>query len=175
MINDIMIIHVSGTSGSGKSYIGALIRKIFAPCELAVVDLDVMLRRAIDAAGNKPNNVAAIQRDVTAQIRDIHRRNPNILITGYSDVVHDKNIHFIDVAADKRYFIDIPFAALLKQFRKRSHNLKSESELRRTAESDKKIYSKHHYTFKSQRDIVMAIITLIGKTSMLPSGCFKRS
>jgi shikimate kinase len=167
-----VVIHVSGTSGSGKSWIGLLMKRIYPDSKLHVVDLDDIFRAAIQrhVEPDSEKKFLMIERDVKAAI-DRLRGHRNLLITGYSDVVVDGKVRYIELGADVKYFIEIPTKHLIQQYRWRASqhvmhtrnevHAYSDAELRRLVIKDRKIYS--GFKIMPQAKIIQAIILQIGK------------
>lgn len=171
-----MIIHVSGTTGSGKTYLGNFIRQIYDRKRLAVIDLDLLFHnilntRQVVETKDAEERFKKIQQTLQQQIAQITRAFRNVLFVGYSDVVVDGKPRYVLFPADRRYFIEVPLPVLIQQYRDRAgqHILStrrevkvlSDADLKRMVRTDHKLYSR--YKWMPQKDIIKEIILLIGK------------
>ena len=171
-----MLIHVSGTTGSGKTYLGNLMSEIYDPKKLLVVDLDMVFHTVMNSKDilkieKIEDRIEAIRDAVRHDILELTGKYKNVLVVGYSDFLVNGRAYFVDLGADKRFFIDIPIDALLKQYKYRAsiqvmstrHEMRvmSTSDLKNTVKVDRKIYNR--YTWLPQQKIIKELILLIGK------------
>ncbi len=171
-----MIIHVSGSTGSGKTYLGNFISELYDRKRLLVVDLDQLFRDVL----NRPDikNTAdsdelykKINDAVRKQVAAICAKFKNVLFVGYSDVLIDGKVKYVELDADYRFFIDIPFSRLVEQYRnragrhvmstRREMRVLSDADIRKIVQTDHKIYSR--YKWMPQKEIIKNIILLVGK------------
>jgi len=168
-----VVIHVSGTSGSGKSWIGLLMKRIYPDSKLHVVDLDEIFRAAIHRHPETDNDkkFQQIDRDVKAHIARLRARHRNLLITGYSDVVVDKAVRYVELGADKKFFIEIPIKNLIQQYRWRAsqhvmhtrheaHSY-SDDDLKKLAAKDRRVY--RDFRLMTQAEIIKTLILELGR------------
>jgi shikimate kinase len=168
-----VVIHVTGTTGSGKSWIGLLMKRIYPDSRLHVVDLDSIFRDAIKRSNAKTADEKFLQIEsyVRARIKELRQRHKNILLTGYSDVVVDGKVRYVELDADEKFFIEIPTKHLIQQYRWRAsqhvahtrHEARTlaDDELQRIVAKDRKVYK--GFRPLPQAQIVQAIILRIGK------------
>lgn len=159
-----MIIHVSGTTGSGKTYLGNFMSQIYNRKKLVVVDLDTLFHLILDVHPDASFEV--IEKELKSYISRITKKFDNTLLVGYSDVKVDGKIKFIDVHPDKRYFIDIPLEDLIRQYNKRADKQVlgtrnkvvrlTDVAIKRMVASDHKMYSQ--YRWMPQKSIIKDII-----------------
>lgn len=168
-----VVIHIAGTSGSGKSWLGMLMKRIYPDKKLHVVDLDDIFKREIDrTVGIKEveDRYHAIETHVLDKINKLKHMHSNLLITGYSDFVIDNKVRYVELGAERKYFIDIPIDQLIQQYRSRAgHHIMhtrhaastlSNDSIRKMVATDKKIY--RSFKHMKQMLIVKEIILLIG-------------
>lgn len=171
-----MIIHVSGSSASGKTYLGNLLGRMYKRDRLLVVDLDLLYHKILTNSKMEQMPEAKDRfefiRQQIRQTRDrLAKRYKNVLFVGYSDVALDGGEpQYIDLAADHTFFIEIPLDQLIKQFRERAgrqvistrHDMHvmSDEAIKKMAHVDKKLY--RGFTWLKQEDIVKRIVLLIG-------------
>lgn len=166
-----VVIHVSGTTGSGKSWLGELMKRIYPDSRLHVVDLDIIFKSAMGRSTNMSDKISYIENFVQTHIKKLRGRYQNLLITGYSDVMIDRDVHYVELGADHKYFIDLPVDQLIQQYRRRaSHYIASTNDearvlsdtaIRKMALDDRRIY--RDYKRLPQMRIVKDIILIIGK------------
>lgn len=166
-----VVIHVSGSTASGKSFLGNLLTRIYTSDKLQVVDLDHIFLAAISRSEKATDKQEFISRYVLDHIAKLRGRAKNLLITGYSDITINGKIHYIELGADAKYFIDIGTQDLIGQYRYRegqhvlhtrheAHSM-SDDALRKQIIQDRKVY--HGFRRLPQLQIVKEIILRLGK------------
>lgn len=171
-----MIIHVSGTTGSGKTYLGKFVGAIYDRSKLLVVDLDSHLYSIINSKRareiqNPQEKFQFIDSRVKQFIERLKQKYENILFVGYSDIVIGGKIYLLDLEADRKFFIQIPFSELLRQYKdragrtiiatRREVTILSESDLKKMTLTDRNLYGSK-YKWMPQKEIIKEIILLIG-------------
>jgi shikimate kinase len=169
-----VVIHIAGTTGSGKSWTGDLMKRIYPDSRLHVIDLDAIFKEAIKKSiGIKAADAKfqSIQKHVQTYIAHERARHKNLLITGYSDVLIDGKIRYVELDADYKFFIELPVDQLIQQYRNRaSHYIRltsdevhtlSDAAIRKMVQDDRRIYKS--FRRMPQLRIIKEIIIHIGK------------
>ena len=168
-----VVIHIAGSTGSGKTWIGLLMKRIYPDKKLHVEDLDHLFREAIVQSKEKDpeKQFRQIETRVRERVAGLRRAHTNLLLTGYSDVVIEGKVRYVELAADVKYFIDIPTKFLIQQYRYRAsqyvahtrHEARalSDPDLRKLVANDRKVYSS--FPMVAQAQIVKEIILRLGK------------
>lgn len=110
-----MIIHVSGSSGSGKTYIGAKFEK-----ELYVVDIDDWTNEYREKYRGKKPTKKSFLKFIDSKIKSLKKKIPLILLVGFIDIFIDNKLVIYKLEAEHKYFIDIDIDKLFMQFNNRT-------------------------------------------------------
>src|SRR5271163_3633476 len=107
-----MIIHVSGTTGSGKTYLGNFISQLYDKSKIAVIDLDDILHQILNnpqitKIEDSIKQFEKIETEIQSKFQNISKKYKNVLFVGYCDVQIGPEIKIIPLKADHKYFIDI--------------------------------------------------------------------
>src|SRR5579883_2110817 len=109
-----VIIHIAGTSGAGKTTLGLKLKKELGS-KLVHKDLDEFNYRCRKKKDKKIFDVNCFNKLVSDFIKN--NKGKNILFTGYNVFNYDL---WAEVPADYKFFINIPNKDLLKQVTLRS-------------------------------------------------------
>ena len=172
-----MIIHIAGTFGSGKTFIGSFFNNLYPVNIIKVIDLDnIILPVLDDPKYKKMNNVKAIKmtmEKIGREIEKIKKKYQNILFVGYDYVYttenNKKKYHRVLINADYKFFIDGDIDKFIKQYRSRTIAyaesstdevvIESNTNYKKIYNADKKLYK--NYTFSIQENIIRRIIKLL--------------
>lgn len=98
------MIHIAGTSGSGKTYLYYKYKK-----KINIFDLDIIRI-------NKPKKGELYEKYMIKQLKKLPK---NSIVVGYLGHFYNDELIFPNITFGKSYYIDIPFEKLLKQIHKR--------------------------------------------------------
>ncbi len=154
-----MIIHISGTTGSGKSYIGDILAEDFEG-KLIVIDLDSITN---SFQGKGYDEVNKYINEYIEKVISVYKKP--IALIGYLDFVVENKPKLLKLKKHEithKFFIKISFKKLHEQYTDRAceilrhgtskHNLfYNKQELLNCSNFDKKLYK--DYKQLSQKDI----------------------
>lgn len=141
-----MIIHIAGSPGSGKSYLGDMIEKKYK--DVKVVDTDVWRDQYFDTT--KKTSAKGYSSFITEQIKKLNNKNV-VLVGVLDDYIGGKDV-FPTVKADVKLFLKMDMSVLYKQYNTRllKYICKNKSELSKRITSGKSLES---YKFKSEEEL----------------------
>jgi adenylate kinase family enzyme len=174
-----MIIHVAGTTGSGKTFVGDFIKKIYPSSKIKVIDLDdiiipVLQSKKSDKIKDFNKMKKYILNTIFTKVNAIIKKHSNILFVGYDSVIFNKNnksvLYRAAIPADYKFFITGDINVLVNQYRDRAVKIiqytnrsicvDSVQSYKKMYNEDKKVYKKG-YKFQSQEDVIKDIILLL--------------
>ena len=175
-----VIIHVAGISGAGKSFIGEFIKNIYPVSKIKVIDLDDIIQPAIDNITRKYKDFEkgkkCLIRTIDSKIDSIIKKYKTVLFVGINAITFNnedgsQERYETVKMANKKYYIDVPFnkssmqyrdrAAKIINFTQRGLCIDSIAEYRKSFDITKKIYRGKKYKFLSQESIIRDLILFL--------------
>ena len=139
-----MIIHIAGSTGSGKSYIG----NIFSE-KINVIDLDDWTEQFSKLLGTKTKS--KFIKFIDKQISKLNDKEINLLV-GYLDYYVDNELIMYELETKYKFFIKIPIKQLSIQYNTRLLNWITKNK-NIVNDMIKKYQNIYHYQFKSIEEI----------------------